>query len=485
MPAIQYGIYAVAGMSGKDALKSPLFYFVRRKFNRRGFSTDRLNSLWQEIDVSPDRPPEQSVAFVMVLGKRDRLVRYEKALATLQAWQKAGVPIKIITLIYLTDPRSKITVRHRLNALMPAELKSNHLPFMRLSAKRLSQYDVLYHKICIAAVLFHLIVVYTCIMSEFGERGVEEARIPSIEYYDDGVAFIERGGRRLAFERQGDPNGTPVLFMHGMPGSRKGTYLSSELLNGLGVNLISYDRPGYGRSSRREGRTIADSAEDVRNIADALGLNKIGIMGRSGGVAHALACAALLPDRVSEVAVQSGMASLHAMGPSWYEGMAESNIAVFGATNDQEVIDEITERAAAVRQNPANLLAGLGSELIPVDSHFTSGAFRSLFEASVAEAVAQGPGGWIDDVLALRREWGFDLASIRVPVHFQQGSGDQFTPSSHTLWMQRQIPGSTVDVQDLSHFDPGLDLIQRFAHPTEYAREAPTINSPRQLLTFY
>jgi pimeloyl-ACP methyl ester carboxylesterase len=310
-------------------------------------------------------------------------------------------------------------------------------------------------------------------MSEFGEKGAEEAfhvtetRTPSIEYYEDGIPFIERGDRRLAFERQGDPNGTPVLFMHGMPGSRKGTYLSPDLLDSLGVSLISYDRPGYGRSSRHEGRTVADSAEDVRNIADALGLNKIGIVGRSGGVAHALACAALLPDRVSKVAVQGGMASLYAMGPSWYEGMAESNIAVFGTTNDQEVIDEITERTAAVRQNPASLLAGLEPELTSVDGHFTSGAFRSLSEASAAEAVAQGPGGWIDDVLALRREWGFDLASIRVPVHFQQGSGDQFTPQSHTLWMQRQIPGSTVYIRDLSHFDPGLDLIQRFAHPTE------------------
>lgn len=56
-----------------------------------------LTALWQEIDVSPDEPPGQNVAFVMVLGKRDRLVSYEKALATLQAWQNAGVPIKIIT----------------------------------------------------------------------------------------------------------------------------------------------------------------------------------------------------------------------------------------------------------------------------------------------------------------------------------------------------------------------------------------------------
>jgi hypothetical protein len=97
MPAIQYGIYAVAGTPGKNVFASPLFYFVRKKFNKHGFSTAKLNSLWQEIDISPDDPPERGVSFVMVLGKRDKLVRYKTALATLQAWQKAGVPIKIIT----------------------------------------------------------------------------------------------------------------------------------------------------------------------------------------------------------------------------------------------------------------------------------------------------------------------------------------------------------------------------------------------------
>lgn len=97
MPAIQYGIYAVAGMPGKDALKSPLFYFVRKRFSKHGFSTARLNSLWQEIDISPDDPPRRDVAFVMVLGQRDKVVSYEKALATLHAWQQAGVPIRIIT----------------------------------------------------------------------------------------------------------------------------------------------------------------------------------------------------------------------------------------------------------------------------------------------------------------------------------------------------------------------------------------------------
>lgn len=97
IPAVQYGVYAGAGEPGKDVLKRPLFYFLRKKFHRQGFSAAKVRSLWQELDISPDKPPKQPVPFVIVLGKRDRIVRYEKALAALQAWQKAGAPMKIIT----------------------------------------------------------------------------------------------------------------------------------------------------------------------------------------------------------------------------------------------------------------------------------------------------------------------------------------------------------------------------------------------------
>lgn len=120
MPDIQYGIYAVAGMSGKEAFASPLFYLVRRRFEKCGFSADQLNDLWRDIDVSPDNPPKRDLAFVMVLGKRDRIVNYRKALATLQAWQNAGVPLKIITKPSLGHLRAIKWHKEHINELLDA-----------------------------------------------------------------------------------------------------------------------------------------------------------------------------------------------------------------------------------------------------------------------------------------------------------------------------------------------------------------------------
>lgn len=97
MPVIQYGVYAGAGEPGEDIFERPMFYFMRKKFKKHGFSASKVKSMWQELDISPDNPPKQNIPFVIVLGKRDRIVRYEKALHALQAWQRAGAPIKIIT----------------------------------------------------------------------------------------------------------------------------------------------------------------------------------------------------------------------------------------------------------------------------------------------------------------------------------------------------------------------------------------------------
>ncbi|MEK8107497.1 alpha/beta hydrolase [Micromonospora sp. M12] len=83
----------------------------------------------------------------------------------------------------------------------------------------------------------------------------------------------------------------------------------------LGVHLVCYDRPGYGDSDRHEGRRVADAAADVKAIADDLGIERFAVVGRSGGGPHALACAALLPDRVTRAAVLVGLA--RRAHPTW------------------------------------------------------------------------------------------------------------------------------------------------------------------------
>ena len=138
-------------------------------------------------------------------------------------------------------------------------------------------------------------------------------------------------GRRLSVEVFGDPDGTPVFLLHGTPGSRLGPRPRGAVLHRLGVRLIAFDRPGYGRSDRLPGRQVADVAADIAAIADAYGLEKFAVVGRSGGGPHALACAAMLPHRTTRAAVLVGLAPRGAEGLDWFDGMAKSNVIDFTA----------------------------------------------------------------------------------------------------------------------------------------------------------
>jgi pimeloyl-ACP methyl ester carboxylesterase len=105
-------------------------------------------------------------------------------------------------------------------------------------------------------------------------------------------------GRTLGFAVWGDSDGFPILGLHGTPGCRLNRWPDEELYRRLGVCLVTHDRAGYARSDRRRGRRIVDEVEDVLLLADHLGFAQVGITGASGGGHHALACGALLPDRV-------------------------------------------------------------------------------------------------------------------------------------------------------------------------------------------
>jgi pimeloyl-ACP methyl ester carboxylesterase len=114
------------------------------------------------------------------------------------------------------------------------------------------------------------------------------------------------------------------------------------------VRLISFDRPGYGESERKAGRQVADVSADVLAIAAAYELDRFAVVGRSGGGPYALACAALLPDRVTRAAVLVGLAPQGADGLDWFDGMAQFNVTEFtAAANGYEDIVAHTKAMAS------------------------------------------------------------------------------------------------------------------------------------------
>jgi len=194
------------------------------------------------------------------------------------------------------------------------------------------------------------------------------------------------------------------------------------------IRWVSYDRPGYGGSTPHPGRGVASAAADVSSIAHALGIAQFAVMGHSGGATHALACAALLPERVVAAVCASGLAPLDAEGLDWFAGMAASGAAELrAATAGRAALEDYL---ASTEFDP--------EQFTPADHAALTGGW-SWLAAVAGQAIRGGPGGMVDDNLAYVAPWGFDPGQVSAPVLFLHGGQDRIVPSSHGKWLARHV----------------------------------------------
>jgi pimeloyl-ACP methyl ester carboxylesterase len=275
-------------------------------------------------------------------------------------------------------------------------------------------------------------------------------------------------GRQLGVAEYGPEDGAPIISIHGTPGSRFGGPPPDQpdLYQRLGARVIGFDRPGYGLSSRRPGRVVADAADDVRAIADALGLDEFAVTGGSGGGPHCLAVATLLPDRVTRAACVVGVAPLGASGlthEQWLDGMTQGNVDEFTwALGGEGVLRpnlqaQAAEDLARVATDPTNPLG---------DSYQVSDGDREIMarpeyalrmQRLMQEAYRTGVDGWLDDDLVFVHPWGFDVAALQLPVTVWYGTDDTLVPPAHGRWLAEHVPGAVVVAMDGGH----LELVNR------------------------
>ncbi len=259
-------------------------------------------------------------------------------------------------------------------------------------------------------------------------------------------------GRTLAVAEWGDPKGVALIEFHGTPGGRISYWLDPTIDQRHGVRRITFDRPGYGESTRLPGRSVADIVADVVAIADALGVDRFAVTGGSGGGPHALACAALLPDRVLRCLAAVTPAPYGAEGLDWLAGQTAGNVEEFQAALEGE--DAIRPVAERERETVLERLSagrvdffGDSYELAEADRQQMARHFAQAAD-QLANALAQGVDGWVDDDICFSRPWGFEVGSIAVPVYLTYGREDTLVPAAHGDWLAARIPGVRVVVND-------------------------------------
>lgn len=273
-------------------------------------------------------------------------------------------------------------------------------------------------------------------------------------------------GRTIEVQEGGDVKGLAVFALHGTPGSRLLYKPHLDSAEARGIRLIGYNRPGYGHSTRVEGRNVAHAARDVAEIADSLGIDRFAVWGHSGGGDPALACAALMPGRVVASACVSGLAPYNAEGLDFYEGMGEFNVEDFKLmfSNREEWIRKNRSDAEMMAGGSRDdIREGLSSLLSEVDSKVLDDTMVDLFRDQAAEAFAVDIHGIVDDGLSVTMPWGFDPAAISVPVQIWHGGQDRFVPFGHGKWLAAHTPAAEAHLEEdeghLSIFAGRMDAI--------------------------
>jgi pimeloyl-ACP methyl ester carboxylesterase len=254
-------------------------------------------------------------------------------------------------------------------------------------------------------------------------------------------------GRALEVHELGDPHGFPIVYHHGTPGS--GTLY--DRWRTPGVRLIGYDRAGYGGSSRRSGRSVADVVADVEALSGALGLERFATWGLSGGGPHALACAALFDDRLVAAASVAGVAPWGVDDLDWLEGMGEGNrkefdLVLAGEEALRPALED--ERTGLLGVTADGLREAMAPHLGDADRAALTGELAAFFHGNMGHGLGGGVDGWLDDNLAFVRPWGFDVESIACPVLVVQGGDDLMVPPSHGAWLAAHVAGCETRLDD-------------------------------------
>lgn len=279
-------------------------------------------------------------------------------------------------------------------------------------------------------------------------------------------------GRTVGYALFGAPSlSRTVFYFHGFPGSRLEVGFAHEAALRHGVSVIGLDRPGFGASSFSSQRKIVDWPNDVLQVADALGVKRFGVFGISGGVPYALACAHLIPERLEQVAIVSGLGSVEIPGALAAMNFFNRKMLKLAVAAPFLANNLVRRLARALHRHPEALIRWLITVSPPADKVLLrDSTVRKILRESFREALRGSGDGVAHELQLISRPWGFDPAEIQVPVHLWHGTADDYVPICMGEHHAKVIPHCDA------HFVPG----QGHFMVIPYAEEILTILSGKQ-----
>jgi pimeloyl-ACP methyl ester carboxylesterase len=282
-------------------------------------------------------------------------------------------------------------------------------------------------------------------------------------------------GRTLGYAEYGDPGGVALLGLHGTPGSRFMFQVAHPVACELGVRLLAPERPGFGISTYRRDRTLANYAQDIAEFADAAGLTQFGVVGVSGGGPYAAACAALLPERVTALGLISPVGPL-----AGTEGAASIGLGHHIAFRILPRLPPLTAALFSTGRigflhTPNVMVNFIRSRAAPSDwAILARQEVRRNLIRGVAEGCRPGIRSALQEMRIFSRPWNIPFDAIKAPAFLWQGLSDRNVSVAAALRLAELVPDCrTTWIEKAGHywiFDNIRQVLQIIANAARSAR---------------
>jgi pimeloyl-ACP methyl ester carboxylesterase len=253
--------------------------------------------------------------------------------------------------------------------------------------------------------------------------------------------------RQIGFAEFGDPQGRAVFWLHGTPGARRQIPMEARVYaEQRQIRLIGVDRPGIGSSTPYQYDTVFAFAEDLRTIADTLGIDRFEVIGLSGGGPYTLACAAAMPDRVVSAGVLGGVAPVRGAdaiggGVSRLISVTAPVVEVAGAPL-RVAASRLIRLVRPVAEPALYAYARISPEAdrrLLVRPEFKAMFLDDLLNGSRKQLAAP-----FADVVVFSRDWGFRLDEVKVPIRWWHGDRDHIVPFEHGQHVVSRLPDAQL-----------------------------------------
>ncbi|HKO87195.1 MAG TPA: alpha/beta hydrolase [Burkholderiales bacterium] len=264
------------------------------------------------------------------------------------------------------------------------------------------------------------------------------------ELENDTHLTVLKDWRQISYAAHGPADGRAIFVFHDLPGSRMQQHPDRRIPFEYGVRLIHPDRPGFGMSTPKLQRSFVDWACDIYELAHTLGIHSFAIAAIGGSAPYALACAAMLPERVSKVAIASTYVPpdlLQGLG-SW-RLRAKLMLSRRAPASLRALLKKDSFRAT---HDCYHYLHRWERQLALCDSSLLDSVpgLRAQYEQDAREAFRQSTRGVRAELRLLAYPWQIDFSQIRSELRFWHGREDRVVHINSATRLVEALPGAQL-----------------------------------------